>query len=85
MFLKQQKIRNFEYFPRFYKPESEDDDKQRIKFRRLTTRKQVQKRSFWGMLILIVILIFLIRYLAAYVKSDKEEFYFEDIEIEIVE
>ncbi|UCE05697.1 MAG: hypothetical protein JSW07_19215 [bacterium] len=88
MFLKQPRIRRFEYSPRFFRPESEeeDDDNRRIKFRRLTTRKSMPKRSFWGMLILIVLLIFLIRYLSSFVKSDKkEDFRFEDLKIETIE
>lgn len=86
MFLKQQKIRRFEYSPRFYKPESEgeDDDKRRIKFRRLTTRKPVSKRSFWGMLIIIALLIFLIHYFSTFKKSDKKEFKFEELRIETI-
>ncbi len=87
MFLKQQKIRRFEYSPRFYKPESEeeDDGKRRIKFRRLTARKPVPKRSFWGMLIIIALLIFLIHYFSKLTKSDNKEFKFEELKIETIE
>jgi len=87
MFLKQPKIRRFEYSPRFYKPETEEeeDDNRRIKFKRLTARKPVPKRSFWGMLILIVLIIFLIRYLSAIKSDKKEEFKFEDLKIETIE
>jgi hypothetical protein len=86
MFLKQPKIRRFEYSPRFFKPESEEeDDNRRIKFRRLTTRKPVTKRSFWGMLIIIILIIFLIRYFSSFGKSDKEEFRFEELKVETIE
>jgi len=85
MFLKQPKIRRFSYSPRFYQPESEqDNDKHRIRFKRLTARKPAPKRSFWGMLILILILILLIRYLSSFVKADKEKFKFEDQKIETI-
>ena len=86
MFLKQPKIRRFEYSPRFYNPESEDEnDKNRIRFKRLTDRKPSPRRSFWGMLIIIIVLIFLIRYLSSFVKAEKEEFKFEDLKIEAIE
>ena len=87
MFLKQPKIRQFEYLPRFYHLESEEEEieKRRIKFRRLTGRKSVPKRSFWGMLIMILVLIFLIRYLFSVTKSDQQEFRFEDLKIETIE
>jgi uncharacterized membrane protein len=87
MFLKQPKIRRFEYSPRFYQPQQGDEEKdnRRIKFRRLTERKPVPKRSFWGMLIIILVLILLIRYLFSVVKSDQQEFRFEDLKIETIE
>ena len=86
MFLKQPKIRRFDYSPRFYQPESKDeDDNHKIRFKRLTDRKPAPKRSFWGMLILIVIIALLIRYLASFVKADKEPFKFEGIKIETIE
>jgi len=88
MFLKQPKTRQFVYSPRFYQPVSNDDEEEnerRIKFRRLTERKPVPKRSFWGMLIVILVLIFLIRYLFSVVKSEQQEFRFEDLKIETIE
>lgn len=87
MFLKQPKIRRFEYTPRFFNPDADDEENnsQRIKFRRLTERKPVPKRSFWGMLIMIVLLILLIRYFSSAVKSEKQEFKFEDLKIETIE
>lgn len=87
MFLKQPKTRQFEYSPRFYRPTSSDEDQseRRIKFRRLTERKPVPKRSFWGMLIMILVLIFLIRYLFSVVKSDQQQFRFEELKIETIE
>ena len=87
MFLKQPKIRQFGYSPRFYQPESADEESEnrRIKFRRLTERKPVPKRSFWGMLIMILVLILLIRYLFSVVKSEQQEFRFEELKIETIE
>lgn len=86
MFLKQPKIRQFGYSPRYYKPESEEEEGEpRIKFRRLTKRRTVPKRSFWGMLIMILVLIFLIYHLFSAIKSDKQEFKFEDLKIETIE
>lgn len=85
MFLKQPRIRRFEYSPRFYKPESEEDDDNKIRFKRITERKPVPRRSFWGMLIMIIVLIFLIRYFSSVFKTEKEEFKFEDLKIEAIE
>ena len=87
MFLKQPKIRQFGYSPRFYRPVSSDENEneRRIKFRRLTERKPVPKRSFWGMLIMILLLILLIRYLFSVVRSEQQEFRFEDLKIETIE
>lgn len=86
MFMKQPQIRQFKYTPRFYKPESEEEEDQpRIKFRRLITRRPVPRRSFWGMLIVIILLILLFHYLKAYIKPDKQEFQFEDLKIETIE
>jgi len=87
MFLKQPKIRQFGYSPRFYQPASseEEGDERRIKFRRLTDRKPVRKRSFWGMLIIILLLVLLIRYLFSVIRSERKEFKFEDLKIEAIE
>lgn len=88
MFLKQPKIRQFEYLPRFYRPEAEagEDGKRRIKFRRIVERRyQVQKRPIWLMLIILLILIFLARFFFYSVNSKQATGKFEDIKIEIVE
>jgi len=86
MFLKQPKVRRFEYSPRFYNPESgEEDDQNKLRFKRLTERKSAPKRSFWGMIIMIIVLIFLIHYFSSYVKTEKEDFKFEDLKIEAIE
>jgi len=86
MFLKQPKIRRFEYSPRFYQPETgeEAESERKIKFRRLTSRTPVAKRSFWGLLIMIVLLVLLIYYLSSYEKSEREEFKFENLKIESI-
>jgi hypothetical protein len=87
MFLRQPKIRGFDYKPRFYRPEADvgEDGKRRIKFRRLTERKYVQKRPLWAMILVLLILLFLARFFFASLKSDQEQFKFEDLKIEIVE
>lgn len=85
MFLKNPNIREFEYKPRFYKPLSEDDENEsRIKFRKLIHKTPVQKRSFAGMVIVIIILMFLIRYLLK-ISNEKNNAPIEQLKIEIVE
>jgi hypothetical protein len=86
MFFKLPKIKRFEYAPRYYKPESEEDeDKPRIKFRRLTRRRPTSKRSFWLLIVLIIIIIFLIRFFSSLIKQDDQEFKIEDLKIESIE
>ncbi len=86
MFFKQPKIRQFQYVPRFYKPAPEGEaDGPRIKFRRLIKRRQMPKRSFWLMLVVIFVLIFLLRYFFGVTKTDKQDFKFEDLKIETIE
>ena len=86
MFLKNPKIRRFEYIPRFFNPEPDDEDEtKRIKFRRLIDRRANKGRSFIGMIVLIFILIFLIRYLHNISKAEKEEAPIREIKIEIIE
>ena len=87
MFLKQPKIRQFQYTPRYYKlkPKGEDDEGPRIKFRRLFERKPMAKRSFWILLVMIFVLIYLLRYFLAVTKADKQDFKFEDLKIETIE
>ncbi len=78
-------MRDFEYRPRFYTPISEDEEEEnRIKFRRLRRRKPVPKRSFMGMVIIIVVLMFLIRYLYK-ISSEEHNAPIEQLQIEIVE
>lgn len=86
MFLKNPKPRQFEYRPRFFKPESDDENEgPRIKFRRLTERKKPdEKRSVIGMLVFIIILIFLLRYLYKMNKSHNEYEPMKEIKIEII-
>ncbi|OQX95932.1 hypothetical protein B6I21_02865 [candidate division KSB1 bacterium 4572_119] len=86
MFLKNPKIRGFNYKPRFYNPDVEEEDEGgRIKFRRLRERKPVPKRSPLGMLIIIVILAFLVRYLITLNNAEKENSPMQEIKIEVVE
>jgi len=85
MFLKHPKIRDFEYRPRFYTPLAEEDEEDnRIKFRKLRRRTPVPKRSFMGMVIIIVVLMFLIRYLIK-ISSEEKNAPIEQLKIEIVE
>ncbi|MBC8185544.1 hypothetical protein H8E88_31035 [candidate division KSB1 bacterium] len=85
MFLKHPKTRDFEYRPRFYTPISEDDEEEnRIKFRKLRHSKPVPKRSLMGMVIIIVVLMFLIRYFFK-ISSEEHNAPIEQLKIEIVE
>ncbi len=87
MFLKQRKIRKFEYSPRLYRPENledEDEDK-RIKFRRLRTWKRPPKKSFVAMLILIAVLIWLIHYFGSFSVEEQKKQEMQDLNIEIIE
>ena len=62
MFLKSLKAREFDYKPRFFNPEIEDEkNEKRIKFRKLRHGRPVPKRSFIGAMIIIVVLLFLLR------------------------
>ncbi len=87
MFLKNPKIRRFEYKPRFYKPESEEEqDHPRIKFRRIIERKPVQRRSFVGMFIILVILVFILFSIQKAFKSENQnQGPIEEIKIEVIE
>jgi hypothetical protein len=85
MFLKNQKIRDFEYKPRFYTLlTDEDEEDNRIKFRKLRKRTPVPKRSFMGMVIVIIVLMFLIRYLIK-ISSAENNAPIEQLKIEIIE
>ncbi|HDP99238.1 MAG TPA: hypothetical protein ENN22_08660 [bacterium] len=85
MFLKSPKIRQFDFKPRYYQPDDQPDESQpRIQFRRLKQRRSVPKRSFWGMIIMIIILIFLIRYLAGLVDSENQNRQMQEIRIEVI-
>lgn len=86
MFFKLPKVKRFEYTPRYYKPESEqDEDKPRIQFRRLTRRRPTPKRSFWLLMVLIIVIVFLIRFFSSLVKQDDQKLKIEDIKIESIE
>ena len=84
MFLKNAKIRDFEFRPRFYKPET-DEDAKRIKFRKLRHRTAVKRRSFVGMIVIIVVLMFLIRYFYKLLSDDEKNAPIEQLKIEIIE
>ena len=85
MFLKNQKIRRFEYSPRCFKPGTEDEEDHRIRFRRLIERKTVRKRSPVVMVVLIVMLIFLIHYLFNIKAADKKNAPIQELRIEMLE
>ena len=84
MFLKNPKIRDFEFRPRFYKPATDEDEK-RIKFRKLKHKTPVKRRSFLGMIIIIVVLMFLIRYFYKLLSEDEKNVPIEQLKIEIIE
>jgi len=86
MFLKQRKIRKFEYSPRFYQPQKLDEDEnRRIKFRRLRSWKKPKKRSFVGMIIIIAVLLWLIHYFNSFSVDKQEEQKMRDLNIEMIE
>lgn len=85
MFLKQPKIRQFDYSPRFYNADEDEEEKKRIQFRRLTNRAPAKRRPTWWMLIMIVILALLVYYVSKTFKADDQKFLFEDVRIEVVE
>ncbi|BDQ01897.1 MAG: hypothetical protein HRF52_10660 [Ignavibacterium sp.] len=62
MFMKRPQYRRFDYTPRFYKPELDEEErrKRKLGFRnaRFSTRRKVQSPLIW--LILIIILIFIL-------------------------
>ncbi|AFH49283.1 Hypothetical protein IALB_1575 [Ignavibacterium album JCM 16511] len=62
MFMKRPQYRRFDYTPRFYKPELDEEErrKRKLGFRnaRSTTRRKTQSPLMW--LILIIILIFIL-------------------------
>jgi len=84
MFLKNPKIRDFEFRPRFYKPVTDEDEKG-IKFRNLRHKTPVKRRSFVGMVIIIVVLMFLIRYFYKLLSDDEKNAPIEQLKIEIIE
>lgn len=87
MFFKQLKVRQFQYTPRFYKPEPEEEDENgpRIKFRRLIERRTTPKRPFWLVLILILVIVFVLRYFLGVTTKNQQDFKFEDVKIETIE
>ncbi len=62
-FFKLQEPRQFEYIPRFYRPE-EDEEKPRIQFRRIRHSKRLPKTSPLRLLLMILILLFAMVYLS---------------------
>ena len=85
MFLKKLNPREFEYRPRFYEPLAEEDENEnRIKFKKLVHKRPLPKRSFLGMVVIIIILIFLVRYLFK-ISSKEKDSPIEQIKIEIIE
>jgi len=85
MFLKQPQIKQFDYSPRFYKADEDEEEKKRIKFRRLTARAPVKRRPTWWLFVMIVIIAFLVYYVSKTFKADDQKFLFEDVRIEVVE
>ncbi|OQX83768.1 hypothetical protein B6D60_10070 [candidate division KSB1 bacterium 4484_87] len=86
MFAKNQRPRQFNYVPRFYHPVEEDEaNEPRIKFRRLLPRKTVPKRSPIMLIVMILILIFLIRYLGNLTETKQRNEQMQDIKIEIID
>jgi hypothetical protein len=84
--MKNPRARRFEYQPRFYHPEEEQDENEpRIRFKRLTRRKTVPKRSPIVLVVLILILFFLIRYLHNLTEAEKQNRPVQDIKIEIID
>jgi hypothetical protein len=85
MFFKLPKVKRFEYKPRYYKPESEEEEEgPRIKFRHLTRRRPTPKRSIWLLIVLIIVIIFLIRFFISFTKKNDQQFKIEDIKIEML-
>lgn len=62
-FLKLQQPRQFEYIPRYYKPEN-DPDRPRIQFRRIRYSKKPTKSSPLRLLLAALILLYTIIYLS---------------------
>lgn len=62
MFMKKPQYKRFDYTPRFYKPELDEEErrKRKLGFRnaRITNRRKVQSPLIW--LVLIIILIFIL-------------------------
>ncbi len=86
MFFKSPQPRQFEYRPRFFRPEPEEDTSPRIKFRRLLNRRQPPKRrSMLGMVILIIMLIFLLYYVLDWGKPQSKQQPMEDLKIKVIE
>ncbi|MDZ7330559.1 MAG: hypothetical protein ONB13_09625 [candidate division KSB1 bacterium] len=87
MFFKQVRIRQFNYIPRYYKPEPDEEDQAgpRIKFRRLIPRRAAPQRSVWVVLILIAVIIFLLRFfIGAATEPKPKNFKFEEIKVETI-
>ncbi len=86
MFFKQVHIRQFNYTPRYYKPEPSEEEQAgpRIKFRRIIQRREAPKRSIWVVLVLIVVIIFLLRYFIGSMTEPKQNLKFEDIKVETI-
>ena len=86
MFFKNSKTREFKYNPRFYKPTSEDDENEkRIKFRKLRRARSVPRRSMVAKIIIIIVLLFLIRYLFKTAFEDEKNAPIEQLKIEIID
>ncbi len=86
MFFKQVRIRQFNYIPRYYKPEPSEEEQAgpRIKFRRIIERRATPQRSIWVVLILIVVIIFLLRFFIGSTLEPKKNFRIEEIKVETI-
>lgn len=87
MLFKSPTHRKFNYIPRFYNPENEEESPHpRIKFQRLTRTKPPQKRSVLLYLLIAIILIFIMLQMNKIVRYDyqsqKDTFKVEEFIIE---
>lgn len=78
--------RHFEYKPIYYHPEEvEDENEPRIKFRRIVKRREVPKRSPVMLIILILVLIFLLKYLGGLTTAEKKAKPSQAIQVKIID
>lgn len=71
-FWKLAKPRGFEYIPRFYDPDKEENGKAHIKFRRIRRSELTPKSSPLRLLIMALVLLFAVLYLSRHAKIEKD-------------